>query len=259
MATITKDRRPALERFVRDLPGMLSGQVRDPHGVAEGFAARIAWSWASLVWIAFDTKSQGGTDDAGDSWQPNSAAYLAYSKGPDSSRRVGGKAPGGKDGALTDAQLQLWWGFYRQALAWLVAKHPVGAAKGIAAAIAWNRIKALGGKTKLEVMGNRADTILVDNGLLRRSILPGEVVETSEGGAEYVTGSPEQIYETSTGRLVVGTSVPYAAWHHEGEGNLPERRLWPKVLPEHWLQAMLDTALRGLLRLEALMTSGRIT
>lgn len=250
--TVTYDRRPGLERFIRSLPSVLTGAVADPYGVASGFVARIGWRWASLVIVAFDTKSKGGTDDSGDSWPPNSPEYLAYCKGPKSSRTGGGKSPGGKDGMLSDEMLAIWWKLYAKNLAWLVTKHPPKQAKGIAAGIAWKAVKELGAKTLLEQFGNREDTILVDEGTLRRSILPGDIVASVGIGATYRPRDSLTLVEAPTGYLVIGTRVPYASAHHYGRG-VPERTLWPKKLPDSWIRKMLETAMRGLQRIEELI------
>jgi len=237
-----------LRAAIRKLPAILAGKSADVDGIAHGFQLRLAVAWLQLVKLAFITKSNGGTDEAGDSWHKLSKPYLAYQRGHTSRKppQMGGKAPGrtkGKqhDGGMSDAQLAQWRGIYASTAARLAPSMGAAAAQGRAAAIAWGIMKARGVKTKLEVFGNRQVSILRDRGILFNSIQPGVV----SGGA--YSPPDGQIIEQSAGQFAVGTNIEYAAAHHFGKGKR-RRRLWPEPhrIPEGWWREMTTTATRGL-------------
>jgi hypothetical protein len=118
----------------------------------------------------------------GTKWPPLSPEYLAYQRGPKSTRTAGGSAPGGKDGLLTAEQLKLWRRTYADRLAFFIMREPDAKAKRHAAAVAWLVVKAAGGKTKLHELGENEATpgvdyqILVDRGTLRQSFTPGQLL-----------------------------------------------------------------------------------
>lgn len=247
MATITivtTASREEITRVIRELPGTLAGRNVDVGGIARDFRAALGWQFFSMVSLSFETKSRGGVDDAGDSWPRNSAAYLAYGKGPKSSRMGSGQSPmnlpggpkahggrkgrGAGTGMLTKKQLRQWWFIYASVLGVLAQSMPIQEAKSRAAAVAWVNAKRRGAKTLLDKFGNRRDQVLVDKGDLRTSLQIGERVEM-----EYKPASDQQLYEAEPSRVVVGSRNPNAVRHHRGEG-VPERRLWPERFPRDW-------------------------
>ena len=229
--------RDDVAQAVRLVVDSMTGEGGEARYYADAAYAGMAVEFFSLVKGAFVVKARGGTDEAGISWPPLSKKYLAYGRGPKSSRRVGGHSPQGGDGALTKAQVDKWWVYYRQALAWLATTEPIKAAKGHAAAIAWSKIKKEGGRTKLMVLGNRPHEILRDRGILLNSLTPGFA-----SGDRYI-GTEHQIYRTRPGEITVGTNVPYANAHHEGIG-VPKRQLWPDAdkIPDSWWVQILAPA-----------------
>jgi hypothetical protein len=229
---------------LRELPGIMSGSVPDSLGIAHGFKMRVAVAFLEKVKLAFIVKSRGGTDEAGIKWPPLSKEYLAYGrrfgKGEQASLKKAaglGKqhkfTPGGENGLLTKKQQDRWWQIYRQTLAWMASREPIGIAKGRAAAVAWAKIKEEGAKTKLEVYGNRQVETLRDTGVLFNSLQPGTI--TINGPDANYVPPLDQIVRDTQGELVVGTNVSYAKYH-QGTQEKPGRRLiWPFVLPQAWL------------------------
>jgi hypothetical protein len=245
MATIrVTASRPEVMRAIRLYADILAGKAADVDGIGRAAQLRLGFSFLELVKDAFDVKSNGGTDEAGIKWPPLSKRYLAYGKGPPSTRRAGRSSPGGKDGFMSPAQLKLWWKDYRQALAWLAASMPIGAAKGKAAAIAWSKAKQRGVKTKLQVFGNRKTEILRDRGILLQSLTPG--APPTRSGT--YTPTQGQIMRADRGAVIVGTNVPYASAHHRGTGNMPRRALWPDQgrIPARWWAQMLANTTDGI-------------
>ena len=253
---VNAERRPELEALIRSLPALLAGKTDDPYGIARGFRLRVAFAFFMVVKEEFIVKSRGGTDAAGIQWPPLSPEYLAYTRpmgrGGSGSRQpptAGGVAPGraGSDGFMTALDLALWRRDFAQALAWLSASEDVKSAKGHAAAIAWNKAKARGVKTKLQVFGQRDVEILRDRGILFNSISPGVLTEDGASAA-YAPPSGDQLVTDQPGMLIVGTNVPYAYYHQVNPGKRP---LWPKDgnLPAEWMDEIIDVAVSGLIRI----------
>ena len=192
---------------------------------------------------AFVVKARGGTDEAGDSWQPLSPKTIAYSKTRQRGR--GGRTKAEKkrtshpSQALNQKQQDRWWEVYRRQLAIYKGN------KGHAAAVAWLVLKREGAQTLVDRYGHRQVEILRDTGLLLNSLSPGY-------------GGTEQVFRVGPGFVIVGTNRKGARGHHNGiPGRLPQRRLWPPVdrWPAGWWQDIQDQAKQGLLDLAAYLIS----
>ena len=250
------------------LPRILAGNEPDRHGIARGFRLRLAAAFLSKVKQAFLVKSAGGTDEAGISWPPLSAAYLAYGRRFGRGEQAALKksaglgagnryAPGGNKGLLTKAQLTRWKQVYGHTFRTLSASVPIGEAKRKAAAIAWARIKKEGARTKLDVFGSRRVEILRDTGILFNSLSPGTL---SAGGADAsYSAPPGQVVRMGANDLVVGTNVPYATYHHNAKNPRAHRPLWPEPdqVPQAWHEDFAETAARGLTQAITLLVKGR--
>lgn len=222
------------------LPQVLSGRAPDPLGIGRGFLLRLAVAFLSKIKLAFIVKARGGTDEAGISWPPLSKKYLAYGRGPKSTRTAGKLAPGGKDGFMSKAQLQQWRRTFARNLAWLAADMPLAEAKARAASIAWAQAKRAGVRTKLDVFGNREVEILRDRGLLFNSLSPGVLVE--QGASAQYAPPENQIVDLVPGAIAVGSNVEYFKYH------LKRRPVWPKPeqIPASWHEDMNAAAKSGL-------------
>lgn len=260
--TVSSDRRQSIVDYLRDLPAVLAGRVSDPHGVAAGMRARLAWSVFSLVAPNFNELARGLPGADGERWAPLSKEYLAYQR-PVTGRkppRAGKKAPGNKDGFLDAKQLAAWRKIYAQSLKRLLLDTPEKEAKGIAAAKAWAALKRAGAKTKIDVFGNRVMgqdyQALVDTGRLRQSLQAGELIE--QGPAAEYRGPDEQEAEVGTAyRVVVGTNDKKAGWHHNGKGRR-RRRLWPEQFPADWWRQILGQLRGGVIRIADLFREGKL-
>lgn len=241
--------RADVRQLLMALPQILSGRVEDVAGIAHGFRMRLAAQFFSVIKEEFIVKSRGGTDAAGISWPPLSEKYLAYQRGPASSRRAGGLSPGGRDGFMTTAQLRRWQSLFGGIYARLSAQVAKDEAAARAAAIAWQVSKKEGVKTKLQVFGKRPHEILRDRGILFNAISPGIL---TEAGIDANYNPPaDQKVEEAPGELTVGVNVSYAKYH-QGTREKPGRRpLWPPdgELPEVWWDDIIDAAVQGLLKI----------
>ena len=239
--------RADLRALLRKLPAILSGAVGDPYGVARGLQLRLGVALLSKVQQAFLVKSRGGTGDDGIKWAPlkrETIAQRRVGKGDLSAIGIkGASAKGRVRGLLTPAQDKKWRGIFAREKARLMAKFGMapGAAAGLAAKLAWGILKAEGAQTKLQVLGGRTVDIGRDTGRLLMSFSPG--VE------DRPSGEAEQVFQAPPGKVIVGTTVPYAEAFHR------RRPFWPSALPPAWRNALLGTYRRGLARVVALIVS----
>jgi hypothetical protein len=245
-----------IERIIRDLPGILSGTSKDFKGIARGMRARIGWVWTSLVRQNFNDLARGEKGVDGTVWPPDSREYLAYVRPKVGRKRpmAGKKWPGGKDGFMTDKQLLRWRQEYSTNLSWLLKSYDLKTAKKISAAMATIRYKERGGRTKLWHPGfggriaGKDYMILVDRGILRNSITPGDISKADTPSSRY-RPKKNQVFRDAPGSLVVGTDVPYAPKHHFGK-----RPLWPRDMPEDWMDILSASVSAGLSRLDEVLT-----
>lgn len=235
-----------LKARLSEIPRIMSGSLPDRRDIARGFGWRLAHAWFSKVRLAFIVKSRGGTDDCGISWPPLSQNYLAYRRGPASSRTAGGLAPKNQDGFLTPKQLRLWRGIFWGYVSWLSATMDVEEAKRMSARIAWATLKRMGARTKWNVFGTRSVEILRDTGTLFNSLQPGVLSE--RGASADYAAEPNQIATLRPGQLAVGTNVQYASYHQGTDSRPGRRRIWPRPdeIPQQWLEDFNELAASGL-------------
>ncbi|MEL7336645.1 MAG: hypothetical protein AAFN70_10640 [Planctomycetota bacterium] len=224
-------------KVARDCVAALTGAQNRHTSAARSVHTVIGFALLSSVKSDFVRKARGGTGDDGIKWPPLSPKTLAYSRNPPAGARRG-YAPGGKSGLLTKAQLNRWNEVYRQQLARFAMSLDLGAAKSRAAAFAWKVIKSEGGKTKLGEWGNRPHEILRDTGVLLNSLSPG-TIGGDNVNLQYVPpaapGGNQQVFVLRPAGIIVGTNVPYASTHQNGDPkrNIPARPfLPPNALPK---------------------------
>ena len=244
---------------VRRIHQALVGQAPDVENTARGVFTALGFAALSDIHADFVRKARGGVGEDGVKWPPLKPATLAYSRrfGPGEQTRLKQAAGLGRGhryapvgtGLLSAAQLRQWKLYFRRNLAWLITKYDPETARSIAAGMAWNRIKAEGGKTKLEVYGNRPHEILRDTEVLLNSLSPGEL---GSDGVSYRPPEPDadggQIFKTIANGVIVGTNVKYAAAHNYGvpDRKLPARPFLPKKCPQVWLERWMGALERAL-------------
>lgn len=223
----------AIRRVLATLPtAMQSGGP-----IADAVMVRAGTALLGRIKQAFVVKARGGTDEAGDKWQPLSPKTIAYSK--TRSRGKGGRTKTEKaratrpSQALNQKQQKRWWEVYSRQLA--IYKGD----KSHAAAVAWLVLKSEGAQTLLMKYGYRKVEILRDTGLLLNSLSPG-------------VASKERVFRVGPGEVIVGTNRKGARGHHYGvPGRLPQRRLWPEVSkwPKNWWLDIIEAVQQGILDL----------
>lgn len=245
------------------LVNMLTGREPDSLGIAQGVHTTIGFAALTDIQEDFLRKARGGVGEDGVKWKPLSPKTLAYSRrfGPGEQARLKRGAglgphhrhgPGDSKGLLTKEQLTRWRKIYGGVLNRLLASMPEKAAKARAAQIAWAKLKAEGAKTKLEVFGNRPHEILRDTSILLNSLSPGQL-GGGDGNLSYRPpsgdGGDQQVFQTLANGVIVGTTVPYAEAHQNGDParNLPARPFLPVgQVPDAWEQRWLDAANQAL-------------
>lgn len=265
-ATITRSQKPELVALVRSLPAMLAGKIEDKFHIVKGFKLRVGYTLLSQILPNFQALGRGFVGVDGTKWPKLSKAYLAYGRrfGPREKTTLKaayglGKqnrfGPGSTIGLLTPEQMRLWRQTFSQRLRWYLSKMDEKEAKAKAAAVAWIVVKRAGGKTKLEVFGNREVQILKDNGQLEASLEPGFLTNLGVSAYYYSKGnkgSENQVFDMDDPRLiVVGTNDKKAVFHHFAKKR-PLRRLWPRQIPDFWWKKILEAAISGLVHIDEL-------
>lgn len=227
----------ASPEVVTNILSQLPAAARSGGTVQDAMMTRCGMTALGRIGRAFLVKSRGGTDEAGDTWQPLSPKTIAYSR--TRSRGKGGrtKTERGRGSrpsqALSEKQQVRWWQVYKRQLAIYKGN------KAHAAAVAWIVLKREGARTILDKYGNRKVDILFDTGVLLASLSPGE-------------NSAESVFRVAPGEVIVGTTRKGAAAHHHGvPGKLPQRRLWPHPSrwPSSWWLDILEQLQQGLMDL----------
>lgn len=158
---------------------------------------------------AFITKSQGGTDEAGERWKLLAKITVL--------KRLRKKHPttDRPSSALSFSQRDKWWKFYRYALA-------IYHKKDIAAKIAWMKLKRQGGVGVFDKYGASSVLIMRDTEALVNSFVAG----------------PHKIFRIKGREAELGTNRKGATTNHK------IRRLWPEVnhWPSSWWQEVLLAA-----------------
>lgn len=249
-------------RIIRAMVGTLTGHG-SPSDLAQGVFYSLGFAALSDIQADFVRKARGEVGEDGTRWPRLNPKTLAYSRRFGSGEQAQLKrdaglgkanrfAPGGRSGLLTAQQLKRWRHIYGTRLARLAASMPLAEAKARAAQIAWATLKAEGAKTKLEVFGNRPHEVLRDTGILLNSLSMGQM-GGGQSGAIYspprLPGGDQQVFQTLSNGVIVGTNVPYARVHNEGNPakGIPARRFIPRdgQVPEVWLSRWLNAGMKA--------------
>ncbi len=231
---IYRGSRQELREIINRLPAIVAGTKPDERGVGESFRNALGFAVLGSVKESFVLKSRGGTDEMGIKWPPLSPATIA-------NRRVGPRA--GKEARererIKKREAKKALRRYRMSL-------PEKEAQRRAAIVGGLKARHIMGKTKLEILGRRDVEILRDTGVLLNSLTPGDLQE-----GRYIPptqeGSENQVFETISNEVVVGTNVAYAGVHRDGsrKKNIPARPFLPNEdypVPETWWSRWLQIA-----------------
>jgi len=209
--------------------------VRQGGAASNAMMASVGQAALTCIHKAFIVKSRGGTDDAGERWQPLSPKTIAYSRSHPGLPSPAVRANYRPSYALTYLQRLEWWGVYRGALSYHKGD------KSIAARIAWAFMKRSGVMTLFDKYAHTHVNILHDTGLLFNSLSPN-------------VQSKEQVFHVNRGEVEIGTNRKGAKSLHK------HRRLWPKPnkWPSAWNQSLLEKARLGIVDVIIKLVDGTV-
>ena len=245
----------------QDVKDIIVGFVRSVVGengvgawMVQGLQMRVANALLSDIEQDFVTKSRGGVGRDGIKWPLLKRETIAQRRiGAGDLSAIGIKGAGQPKsrvrGLLTKEQDKQWRRIFAQTKAWLMAKFGMsqGEASTRAAQTAWAKLKAMGAKTKLEVLGGRKVDTLRDTGELLASFSPGVGTQASAADG--------QIVRLGAGQVTVGTNKK--PWHHTTK-KAHRRAFWPDDhLPPPWARSIEIAAATGIQEAVAMLIEGQ--
>jgi hypothetical protein len=240
--------------MIRDFVAAITGAPNRFSYAAESVMTAIGFAALGDIHQDFVRKARGGVGEDGVRWPPLSPKTLAYSRRFGSGEKSRLKKAAGlgrannQRGLLTAQQNKRWKRVYGQSLARFAASMDIGSAKARAAQVAWATLKKEGARTKLEVFGNRPHEILRDTGVLLNSLSPGQVGNSAANLTPAGSSPDGQIFELQPQKVIVGTNVPYASKHQNGDAKrgIPARPFIPRQVPQVWLERWVKAGARSM-------------
>ncbi len=218
--------RTSIRRVLESLPEVATTEA----GLASTLMERAGRALLARIRRAFVVKSKGGTDEAGDRWEPLAPSTIAARRrkfAAKDSKRVPRKFDADP---LTKKQAE-WWRAYRAALRYY------GGDRKQAAIKAWHKMRGTRAPSVQQQYAGRRVDILKDTGLLLDSLSPGSPTSQS-------------VFRLAAGEVTIGTNREWAGTHHRGTRRIPQRRLWPEVSrwPASWWRDVTREVRAGLLQ-----------
>lgn len=237
-----------LKRVLRNVPSYCVGRVVDYHGIGRMFRLNMAIAFLEKVSTAFDVKSRGGTDDLGNRWKPLKKETIAQRPlHPGDKKRLGITKGMKFRGLLTAEQDKLWRGIFRSNFLKLASRIGKAAAAVQAAKLAWAIVKAHGGKTKLEVLGNRNVLINRITDALFDSLSPGSRgrAGTSDRVSTYTPPEGQLFQVDRPGEIVLGSKIKYAERVAKLRALIPRRhRPWTNYATNRGVEAAVGAIVK---------------
>jgi hypothetical protein len=222
----------------RDIPRYIDGTLRnDKHSVRRVFWSTLGNELFGRIHDSYRIRSEGGTDDLGNSFKPLSPSTIA-------SRPIGRGNLGGlgltkkqtgtsfkdrKRGLLTPAENAKWKAIFSKVLTKLLLTQSEDTAKMVAAKIAWATLKNQGARTKKEEFSDRDVLIMRVTDTIYNSLAPGKA------GARTYRPPANQVFEIEGTTVTMGTDVPYAHFHNNTRPVIPDN-----IQP--WIDESIDIA-----------------
>ena len=168
-------------------------------------------------------RSEGGTDDLGNSFAPLTKTTIAMrpiARGSLGSlgltKQSGTALKDRQRGLLSPSENKEWRQIYSRVLTSMIPRVGVDRAKQIAAAVAWKKLKEKGALTKKDLLGRRDVLIMRVTDAIFNSLEP------ANSGSRGYRARRNQIYEQTGKQLVLGTEVEYAKFHNNTRPVIPE-------------------------------------
>lgn len=163
---------------------------------------------------AFIVKSRGGTDEAGDRWEPLAPSTIAARRSKNKTKKPKSKPTVSLKGTAGSAERRI--------------HSVIKGSKGKGSSLPFDKY-------------DTSSLILQDTGLLLSSLTP-------------FSSAPEQVFRVEPGEVTIGTNRKWAVVHHHGiPGKLPQRRLWPILnsWPTSWWSDILGELQQGVVDITA--------
>lgn len=212
--------------ILANLPAILSGQQYDKYHLRQVFLAHFTRQLLHSVHVAFMTKSAGGTDDLGYSWEPLELSTIR------AKQRKFKKLTPHHVHTATRGQKTAWSREYNKMLPRFRALgFSEEEARAEASSRAWDRLRrGTAGMVKVPIG--------INTGQLEKSLRPGHV-----SGATYHAPTPDQECNIRLqGKSTFGSNVPHAGHFHR------KRPLFPSgkdMAP--WFTAAVEAGRNGVL------------
>lgn len=195
------------------------------------FRSQLVFEYLTLVQEAYDIKSDGGTDQFGDKWEPLKPATIAARPiSPTDRKRYKLGTVKRTRGLLTPGQDKRWRGIYYSKFKKLVETLPIDEAKTKAAEYAWAVLKGQGAITRIGTLADRDVPIMKDTLQLYDACCPGRM-----NGEEYQPPK-NQLVEITQRTIRIYIDVPYAA---------DAMLVRPVFLPEKGIGIAIEKALES--------------
>ena len=201
----------------------ISGERFDRYGVGRVFWSTLAAEFYSRLYASYKVRSEGGSDDLGNSIAPLAKTTIAMrpiARGSLGSlgltKQSGTALQDRQRGLLSPSENREWRQIYSRVLTSLIPRVGVDRAKQIAAAVAWKKLKEKGALTKKDLLGRRDVLIMRVTDAIFNSLKP------ANSGSRGYRARRNQIYEQTGKQLVLGTEVEYAKFHNNTRPVIPE-------------------------------------
>ena len=212
-----------IKTIINNIPLYISGERLDRFGIGRVFWSTLAAEFYSRLHTSYKIRSEGGTDDLGNSFAPLTKTTIALRPIARGSlgtlgltKRSGTALQDRQRGLLSPSENKEWRQIYSSVVRKLTPKVGTDQAKQIAAATAWKKLKEKGALTKKELLGNRDVLIMRVTDAIYNSLEP------SSSGTRGYRPRRNQIYEQVGKQLVLGTEVEYAKFHNKTRPVIPE-------------------------------------
>lgn len=230
--------RREITKLLKGIPEAIAGRGEyKVKYIRTRFFANFANHFFTKLSEAYEAKSEGGTDEFGNSWKPISERTKIYRRLTRQERRQFGVGSNKGRGLLTLQEDREWkrtFAMYFHRFSYTMGEK---AAKALAARLAWVRVKQMGAKTKKEMFKGRKATILVETGRLKKSFKPSSI---STG---YYRPNKDQIAVFQSSTITLGTKVPYASYVDKDRPLFPKPDQYQKWIDEG-VQKAVDAILK---------------
>ena len=222
MVKTNRSRRFVLRVF-RNIGNYIDGSIPDRHRIGSVFWGTFTRELFKRIHRSYEVRSEGGTDDLGNKFKPLSPSTIAarpIGKGQlgtfGLTKKQSGTAFGKRTrGLLTPKENDLWKLVYARNVARLRLNVNERTARNVAAKKAWAAVKAIGAKTRKELLSKRNVLIMRVTDRIFNSLEPA-------GGTGYYRAKKDQLYEQVSGTITLGTLVEYAKHHNDTRPVIPD-------------------------------------